>query len=112
MPGGRPARHRLARRPLEPGLGCRLMRRLALMLVLASVTVACGGEERVPTFAGTVEKEVTSDEENGIQVYVVSAEDPDGVAEECIDFYREDYSAVSCYVFESEAAFEAAGTSD
>ena len=82
------------------------------MLVFASLAVACGDDERVPTFGGTVEKEVEGDEVNGIQVYVVSAQDPGGVADECIDFYRDDYSAVSCYVFESEAAFEAAGTSD
>jgi hypothetical protein len=83
-----------------------------LLLVLASLTVACSDEERTPTFPGTIAKEVTSDEVNGIQVYVVNAEDPDGVADGCIDFYREDYTAVSCYVFASQETFEAAGTSD
>jgi hypothetical protein len=88
------------------------MRLLILALTLASLTVVCGNEERAPTFQGRIAKEVESDEVNGIQVYVVSAEDPDSVAEDCIDFYREEYGAVSCYVFETQAAFEAAGTSD
>ncbi|MGH2808980.1 MAG: hypothetical protein ACRDKT_17080 [Actinomycetota bacterium] len=88
------------------------MKILLLAALLASLTIACGDEERAPTFPGTIAKEVESEEVNGIQVYVVSEEDPDGVAEECVDFYLEEYGAVSCYVFESQVAFEAAGTSD
>jgi hypothetical protein len=88
------------------------MRLLSLLLVLAVLTVGCADEERVPPFAGTIAKEVASDEVNGIQVYVVNPEDPDGVAQECVDFFREEYSAVSCYVFDSQEEFEAAGTSD
>jgi hypothetical protein len=89
-----------------------MVRLLSFVLVLASFAVACGDEERAPDFPGTIAKEVTSDEVNGIQVYVVHPEDPDGVAHGCVDFYREDYTAVSCYVFDSFEAFEAAGTSD
>jgi hypothetical protein len=88
------------------------MKLLTLVLALAMLGIACGEEERAPDFGGTIAKEVESDEINGIQVYVVSAEDPDGVAQGCIDYYREDYNAVSCYVFGSHEEFEAAGTSD